>query len=1656
MTEEVLEPGNNMSDRAIQLVDYMTALARINSKIIRSHDEYTRILWVHTVPDEPDHCFTQAWGPVEEQEDEWLKVVKFDEPELPKIPVNCTEWADLKELRDLENLPELKESIVVKRVVDDPETGEEYTTSETRYLEDYQGIQEEWDKYVEEKWLPWKALYERHYAVQKVYAELFHIYQEQQKLGEQYELVFCSGLLSWKTPTGHETQRHAITAKATIEFEPHLGKFTVKPAVDGDPVELELGEMLDVEVLPQNIQTLKENCRDTIGTNFWSRSEVDTVLSAAANSLAETGNGEYRPKIFKPEVDKSTKKPIIEFAPALILRKRSLRGLEQLLSSMREQIEEGGSIPAQFLDLCECLGEEREANPVEVQGPSVPLPPEEIYFPLPANDEQRQIIRTLDYQHGVLVQGPPGTGKSHTITNLICHLLATGKRVLVTAKTPRALQVLHDKLPKEIRPLCINLLGQGAEERESLGKSVAGILKRIDNQNISETSRQIKELKERIETNRRDKATTERKLIALREDETYEHTVAGGRFTGTAATIARELRKQEAKYSWFTDEVSDNDHLPLSTDEVNQLAQLIGSIDSETENDLSRDIPDKLHDPQIVRNIFKQEKESHTRIHNGRERAQSQTVQFLIAAGEDIIKNSLKLLGEFYADCQTVRQRPQKWIELAVVEVLTDKDLPWSKRLKLSKESVEGIRELIDKVDKFTVFIPDGTNRKQILSSAQVLKKHFDSGGKTGLLMFKPKILRDHGPVLEKVQMNGMPGNSPEVLGDLIDYLTVEQGVEYAWSVWADREARSAGPLPLQVAEIDELNESLERVVDLYERRNSVQALLQNISGLRDPRWADLVSLESLINDCRIALAGIQYEAIAKKLNKFETWWADWATRPTAHPVVQNISDSIKERDAEAYAEYIHLAEGLVRKSQTVIVKRTLIGKLAEKAPDLAGHCAGGIDRELWSERLQKLSDAWAWAQGNTWLSDFLDSDVDSLERHLRAISDKIRNDIADLAALKSWDFCFSRMTKFHREHLMGWQQAMKRVGKGTGKYAHTFRKQAQQHLNKCRDAVPAWIMPLHRVYESVAANPGIFDVIIVDEASQCGPEGLPLLYLGKKVLVVGDDKQISPEAVGVNKAQIQQLMRNHLNGFEHADSFDIDSSLFDHGRIRFSNRISLREHFRCMPEIIRFSNDLCYREAPLVPLRQFSPDRLEPLKSHFVSEGYREGSGAKVINKPEAEAVVQAIEECCKDEKYQGMTMGVIVLQGEAQGYLIQEMLLKKLGAEEMESRRLICGNPYSFQGDERDVVFLSMVAAPGVRITSLTKETDQRRFNVAASRAQEQMFLFYSAGVNDLGKSCYRRRLLDHFLDPTSHITRSLGEDAELLRDKAYRANRQIENPPDPFDSWFEVDVALKIAARGYRAVPQFKFADKIIDIVVQGGEAQLAVECDGDYWHGRDAYAADMQRQRKLERCGWTFFRVRESYYYANPDQALEPLWDLLERMGITPLTEDSSDADTNTFGMDDIIEDDSTGIADFAQEAEGSDDDLEDGDSDEGEPEPVNESDPEGELEALKEILLPDTEGGPKNIQEALAVKPGIIRDAIIQVLNVRPNNSTPKKDVPKYILKMWEIRTRNTPREMFIRRVNDQLAIMKRKGYVVIYTATNVRVKLGHVEYPGSN
>ncbi len=374
--------------------------------------------------------------------------------------------------------------------------------------------------------------------------------------------------------------------------------------------------------------------------------------------------------------------------------------------------------------------------------------------------------------------------------------------------------------------------------------------------------------------------------------------------------------------------------------------------------------------------------------------------------------------------------------------------------------------------------------------------------------------------------------------------------------------------------------------------------------------------------------------------------------------------------------------------------------------------------------------------------------------------------------------------------------------------------------------------------------------------------------------------------AVGVKENEIQALAREHLGGFRYKEFYRLDCSLYDHAERAFGDVVVLREHFRCVPEIIRFSNDLCYREAPLIPLRQYPADRLEPLRPIRV-DGKREGKGQQVINRIEAERLVETLEQCIQDERYEDCSFGVIALQGHAQAELIERMLVERIPAKVLEERRVLCGDPATFQGDERDVIFLSMVAAPNERNATLTSEMYVQRYNVAMSRARDQVWLFHSVGPEDLGTECLRRRLIDFFSDRSNADHGTLGVNPEDLERAARTGSRSAVPPPERFDSWFEVDVALELLRRGYRVVPQFEVSGYRIDLVVQGNGPQLAVECDGDHWHGAEQYEDDMARQRQLERAGWRFVRIRESEFYANRAKAIESVVDVCEELSIHPL-------------------------------------------------------------------------------------------------------------------------------------------------------------------------
>ncbi len=225
----------------------------------------------------------------------------------------------------------------------------------------------------------------------------------------------------------------------------------------------------------------------------------------------------------------------------------------------------------------------------------------------------------------------------------------------------------------------------------------------------------------------------------------------------------------------------------------------------------------------------------------------------------------------------------------------------------------------------------------------------------------------------------------------------------------------------------------------------------------------------------------------------------------------------------------------------------------------------------------------------------------------------------------------------------------------------------------------------------------------------------------------------------------------------------------------------------------------------------------------------------------PEAEALVEALLLLCKCGAYANKTIGVISLLGEKQAQYISNLLAGALDERERAARRIICGDAYAFQGDEHDVMFLSMVIASNAPYASLVKEDARQRFNVATSRGRDQVFLFHSVQLENLqNENCVRHKMLKWYMNPP---IAAIEASIETLHQQA--------------DSPFEIEVGEAVIKKDYKVTPQYRPFHRDyqyrIDLLVQGPQERLAIECDGDRWHGPERWEYDQRREGAAPKSG-----------------------------------------------------------------------------------------------------------------------------------------------------------------------------------------------------------
>jgi very-short-patch-repair endonuclease len=347
-------------------------------------------------------------------------------------------------------------------------------------------------------------------------------------------------------------------------------------------------------------------------------------------------------------------------------------------------------------------------------------------------------------------------------------------------------------------------------------------------------------------------------------------------------------------------------------------------------------------------------------------------------------------------------------------------------------------------------------------------------------------------------------------------------------------------------------------------------------------------------------------------------------------------------------------------------------------------------------------------------------------------------------------------------------------------------------------------------------------------------------------------------------------LIDQFLQGIPNAHLYDGQTSVYDLARQSFGETVRLVEHFRCVREIIQFSNQLSY-DGDIKTLRDTSHVRLKPhLVAYPVMGSTRDGK----VNRQEAKVVVSLIAAALEQAEYQTnefgwpSSIGVVSLVGEEQALEIDRLLRTHLAPDAYERHRLLCGTSAQFQGDERDVVFLSVVDAPASGALHLRdQQVFKQRYNVAASRARDQMWVVHSLDPQtDLQPGDLRRRLIEHAQAP------------ELL-------TRTFDNQETNIQSALERDVMKRLLQAGYHVIPRWKVGSMSIDLVVEANGKRLAIECDGDRDLPLEKLRDDIERQSMLERLGWTFARVRGSIFFREPNHAMTPLFDKLQSLEIS---------------------------------------------------------------------------------------------------------------------------------------------------------------------------
>lgn len=388
-----------------------------------------------------------------------------------------------------------------------------------------------------------------------------------------------------------------------------------------------------------------------------------------------------------------------------------------------------------------------------------------------------------------------------------------------------------------------------------------------------------------------------------------------------------------------------------------------------------------------------------------------------------------------------------------------------------------------------------------------------------------------------------------------------------------------------------------------------------------------------------------------------------------------------------------------------------------------------------------------------------------------------------------------------------------------------------ESDFEEALEALPLWIGTLTEIDDTLPAAPGVFDLVIFDEASQISQiRAATALLRARRTVVVGDPRQLRHVSFTAD-GTMDQAARAH--GLSATDRQVLDvrrNSLYD-AAASAAPVIVLEEHFRSAPHIIEFSNRAFY-DGDMRLMTQHPSKESEDAIDVVAVGGRRDETGVNAVEVDEALAIARG---------FAGRSLA-IVSPFRAQADALEAAFVDAFSAEAIRSRGVRVGTVHAMQGSERDVVVLSLTIDNDA-LTSRRFIEDRHLFNTMITRARDRVIVLAS-----FDESALPDGLLADYL-------------------------RYSHEPPVP--SWDMAlpagwigEIGTRLRGYGLRVVPNYPVAGWSVDLAVGTGPEAIGVMC-GVHPAGAEAH---ISRQSALRRAGWELIDAFESVHLAFPEQAV----------------------------------------------------------------------------------------------------------------------------------------------------------------------------------------